>query len=105
MQVLNSTVPLFCIKMREYKIAITNFLLELPIVQNCLKYKSKILKSIRVAFRDFTQKFTCFIELEIYSIFIDATCFYDDEFSFMMMKCSILIVLITGQDSSCESHY
>lgn len=46
----------FCIKLREYTIASTIFLLCLQITLNYLKNKSEILKSARTASRDFTRK-------------------------------------------------
>lgn len=60
-------IPLFCIKARQYKIMITNFLLLFPTVQNRLKHKIEILISVRVAFHDFMLKLIPCVWLGIYS--------------------------------------
>lgn len=60
-------IPLFCIKARQYKIMITNFLLLFPTVQNRLKHKIEILVSVRVAFHDFMLKLIPCVWLGIYS--------------------------------------
>lgn len=60
-------IPLFCIKARQYKIVITNFLLLFPIVQNRLKHKIEILISVRVASHDFMLKLIPCVWLGIYS--------------------------------------
>lgn len=56
MRVLKSAIPLFCIKSREYKITITKFKKKIPKVQNCLKYKKRKFKIVRVASNDITWK-------------------------------------------------
>lgn len=55
MQILNFVILLFCIKSREYKTT-SRFFVSISFTQNCLKNKTEILKFVRAASRDFTQK-------------------------------------------------
>lgn len=55
-RVLNSAIPLFCIKSQEYKMAITNFFVMISYSSKFLKNESEILKSVRFASRIFMWK-------------------------------------------------